>query len=135
MSHNIYQDDTEFSNINIVPFVDVILVVLIIFMVTTPFIVKPSISVKLPTASSAKDSKPSKLTITVKSRGEIYIGKTRVSIGNLKQRVKSLAQQSSETQAIIDSDKSVSHGVFVEVLDQVKRAGVKRLAISTEKNK
>ena len=66
-------NDEPISEINIVPFVDIILVVLIIFMVTTPFIMKPSINVNLPKAGSGEDTTPSELTITIATDGRLLL--------------------------------------------------------------
>ena len=65
-------NDEPIAEINIVPFVDIILVVLIIFMVTTPFIMKPSINIHLPKAASGSDTTPSQLTITIGSGGRPF---------------------------------------------------------------
>ena len=67
-------DDEPISEINIVPFVDIILVVLIIFMVTTPFIMKPSLNVNLPQASTGDETAPSELSISVNTAGENFAG-------------------------------------------------------------
>src|SRR3954468_5864252 len=66
-------NDEPIADINIVPFVDIILVVLIIFMVTTPFIMKPSININLPKAGSGDDTTPSELTVSISADGKVSL--------------------------------------------------------------
>src|SRR5271163_3618083 len=66
-------NDEPIADINIVPFVDIILVTLIIFMVTTPFIMKPSINVNLPKAGSGDDTTPSELSLTITADGHVSL--------------------------------------------------------------
>lgn len=125
--------DEVMSEINVVPLVDVILVVLIIFMVTAPMIMKPSININLPKAGSGEATAPSKLNIVIRSDGNLSLD------GQLAddQHVRNVAEQESKKnpniQAIISADKDVPHGRVVSVLDIVKSGGVKKFAISIEK--
>ena len=73
MGAKIGGDDDAIAEINIVPFVDIILVVLIIFMVTTPFIMKPSINVNLPKAASGEESSPAKLNVSITNDGQLTL--------------------------------------------------------------
>jgi biopolymer transport protein ExbD len=66
-------NDDPIAEINIVPFVDIILVVLIIFMVTTPFIMKPSINIDLPKASSGEETSPSEINIAIAPDGQAHL--------------------------------------------------------------
>lgn len=126
------QDDI-ISEINIVPMVDVILVVLIIFMVTAPMIMKPSISVNLPKSGSGDSTKPSKLNITVDKNGQIQLDGRNVTASEVKTVAQQEYARNQEVQAIIAADKDVSHGQVVSILDIVKAAGVKRFAISIDR--
>ena len=125
-------EEGPIAEINIVPFVDIILVVLIIFMVTTPFIMKPSININLPKAASGSDTTPSQLTITIDSDGETFLnGKATedVEIGNYA--VKAVTEK-PDIQAIISADKDIPHGRVVSVIDIVKTAGIKKFAITID---
>ena len=125
--------DEPIAEINIVPFVDIILVILIIFMVTTPFIMKPSINVDLPEAASGEESAPSNLTITITSKGEVLLNGNPSSPDEVKSFASSAVSEKPDTQAIISADKAVSHGQVVEIIDSVKTAGIKKFAITIEK--
>ncbi len=121
------------SEINVVPLVDVILVVLIIFMVTAPMIMKPSINVNLPKASSGEVTQPSKLNIAIDSSGKIILDGSEVNEERLKLIAAEELAKNPEAQAIISADKDTSHGIVVSVLDMVKNVGIKKFAISIDK--
>jgi biopolymer transport protein ExbD len=125
-------DDLQ-SEINVVPLVDVILVVLIIFMVTAPMIMKPSINVNLPKAASGEATTPSKLNITIESDGSLNLDGRKVQDNEVNTKALEEFQKNPEVQAIISADKDVPHGRVVTVLDLVKSAGVKKFAISIDK--
>lgn len=123
------------AEINIVPFVDIILVILIIFMVTTPFIVKPAINVNLPKAASGDDSAPSKLSLSIASNGDLFLNGAPTTIAQVLSFSEEAAKNNPEVQAIIAADKEVPHGRVVETIDAVKSGGVKRFAITIDQKK
>ena len=125
-------EDEPIAEINIVPFVDIILVILIIFMVTTPFIMKPSIQVNLPQAKSGEDSTPSQLNLAIDAKGQIYLNGEKATIEKLGEVAKDLGSKNPEVQAVIAADKEVPHGQVVEVIDTVKANGIKRFAITID---
>ncbi len=125
--------DDVMAEINVVPLVDVILVVLIIFMVTAPMIMKPSINVNLPKAASGEATVPSKLNITISSDGKLNLDGKPVEDTEVQNAALEEVKKNPEIQAIIAADKDVPHGRVVSVLDIVKGAGVKKFAISIDK--
>lgn len=127
------QNDEIMSEINVVPLVDVILVVLIIFMVTAPMIMKPSINVNLPKAASGEATTPSKLNITIGGDGKLNLDGQMVEDAQVQAKAQEEVAKNPEIQAIISADKDVPHGRVVSVLDIVKGAGVKKFAISIDK--
>ncbi len=125
--------DDVMAEINVVPLVDVILVVLIIFMVTAPMIMKPSINVNLPKAASGEATTPSKLNISIGSDGKLNLDGKNVEDTEVQAAAVAEVKKNPEIQAIISADKDVPHGRVVSVLDVVKGAGVKKFAISIDK--
>ncbi len=125
--------DDVISEINIVPMVDVILVVLIIFMVTAPMIMKPSININLPKAASGEATVPSKLNISISPDGKITLDGKIVDDKEVQAAALVEVKKNPDIQAIISADKDVPHGRVVSVLDIVKGAGVKKFAISIDK--
>lgn len=129
-----YSDDNEaIAEINVVPLVDIILVVLIIFMVTAPMFMKPTINVNLPKAASGEQTAPSKLNIALTPDGRINLNGIFVDEEAIRIRATEEVGKNVEVQAIISADKDVPHGRVVGILDIVKGAGVKKFAISIDK--
>lgn len=127
------QGDEVLSEINVVPLVDVILVVLIIFMVTAPMIMKSSIAVNLPKSGSGDATKPSKLTIAILTSGQLQLDGKNVTESEISEVAKQEFAKNAEVQAIITADKDIAHGKVVSILDIVKASGVKKFAISIDK--
>jgi biopolymer transport protein ExbD len=127
------EEDAEISEINIVPFVDVILVVLIIFMVTTPFIMKPSININLPKAGSGGETTPSELSIGIAANGTLTLNGKVSDEAGIGSYSKELAAKNPETQAIVSADKDVPHGRVVSIIDAIKTGGIKKFAITIDK--
>ncbi|MBK9294275.1 MAG: biopolymer transporter ExbD [Oligoflexia bacterium] len=126
-------DDEPITGINVTPLVDICLVLLIIFMVTTPMIMKPSINVNLPKAASGDQSTPGELSITISKAGEIYANGKRVLEIELKELATNLIASKPEVQAMISADKETPHGTVIGVIDIIKGVGVKKFAISIDK--
>ena len=134
MASRVGGDNEEpISDINIVPFVDIILVVLIIFMVTTPIIMKPSINVNLPQAGSGDETTPSEFSVTIQANGSISLNGKPSTAEELNSYSKEMSAQKADIQAIIAADKDVPHGQVVGVIDAIKSGGVKRFAITIDK--
>lgn len=126
-------NDDPIAEINIVPFVDIILVVLIIFMITTPYIVKPSININLPKAASGEDTTPSQLTISVTADGQALLNGKIATDQEITDFSKKSVAEKPEIQAIISADKEVSHGRVITIIDLVKSAGITKFAITIDK--
>lgn len=133
MGASFNKDDEAIADINITPFVDIILVVLIIFMVTTPIIMNPGIKIQLPKAASGEETKQTKLNVSISKDGKILLNGAVENDNSLGQKVKDLVAKNKEIQAIIAADKDVAHGTVIRVIDIVKSNGVSKFAISTEK--
>jgi biopolymer transport protein ExbD len=121
------------ADINVVPLVDVILVVLIIFMVTAPMFIKPTINVNLPKAVSGDKTTPSKLSLAITADGRINLNGSFVDENTISAKAAEELSKNPDIQAIISADKDVPHGKVIAVLDLVKNVGVKKFAISIEK--
>lgn len=134
MSAKLTGDNEEpIAEINIVPFVDIILVVLIIFMVTAPVLMKPSINVNLPKAGSADKTTPSKLNVTITADGTISLNGKQTTTEALNAYSKDQSTKDPDVEAIIAADKDVTHGKVVSVIDAIKSGGVKKFAITINK--
>jgi biopolymer transport protein TolR len=118
------------SEINMVPFIDVVLVLLIIFMITAP-ILQSGIEVDLPKTTYAKEINERKLVVTVDKNNLIYIGDTPVNIHRLAEQVK--AQMKKPDQSVfLRADESISFGTFAKVIDTLRVAGITNISVVTE---
>lgn len=133
MASKFTSDDDAISDINVTPLVDVVLVLLIVFMVTTPMIMKPSINVNLPKAGSSDQSAPGELNITISKDGQIFANGKQVNEDALKAEATTLLASKPDLQAMISADKDTSHGTVITVIDLIKTVGVKKFAINIEK--
>jgi biopolymer transport protein ExbD len=125
-------DDDVISDINITPFVDIILVVLIIFMVTATYIVAPSIKVTLPDAATGDGTEESSLGLTLAADGTLYLNGEEVNEGKLRMVIREERARSKDVVCLIAADKTVMHGDVVGLIDLVKQEGVARFAINIE---
>ncbi|HPI39896.1 MAG TPA: biopolymer transporter ExbD [Pseudobdellovibrionaceae bacterium] len=125
--------DETISDINIVPLVDIILVVLIIFMVTAPAMINPSVEVDLPSAASGDSTEPSLLNVMITLDGRVFVNNEEVD----EERVRKMAQQefekSKDTQAVISADQGANYGFVIQVIDWIKSTGIKNFAVTTER--
>ncbi len=133
MASQLSGDDEPIASINVTPFVDIILVVLIIFMVTTPIILKPSINVNLPKAASGEQTAPSLLNIVIGPSGNIMLNGANTDETGIAIYVKELVAKNPDAQAVISADKEVPHGKVIAVIDSVKSNGINKFAISIDK--
>ncbi len=128
-------DESIVSEINIVPFVDVILVVLIIFLVISPTFIKPGFKINLPRAETAKTLENVKVILSIDIEGIFYINQKPVKEKELNERLKEMVEKNRDMKAVIAADKDVAHGNVIALIDLVRKAGVKKFAVSIEPGK
>jgi len=117
------------SEINVTPFVDVMLVLLVIFMVTAPLL-QQGIDVNLPQAKG-KDLPPEeRITLVIKKDGIIYVNDTPMSMPAMKQKLSAISKLNPNV--FLKADKDVPYGLVVEVMSDIKEAGIEKLGMITE---
>ncbi len=121
------------SEINVTPFVDVVLVLLVIFMVTAPMLVREQMNVNLPKAQTGDKSASEQIAIVIEKTGQVMIQKKPVSVEQIEAEIKSLMISMPNAQAVISADQEAKHGDVVQVMDLVKKAGLSRFAIQIER--
>lgn len=129
------QDDAEITGINVTPLVDVMLVLLIIFMVTSTYIVQQSIQVQLPKADTGENTpKLKNLAFVVDKSGAIFLDGKPISLEDIASRVaaEKSADPTVQLQALVAADKETPHGFVVGLIDAVRRQGITDLAINVE---
>jgi biopolymer transport protein ExbD len=131
LQHN--DDDRIMSDINIVPLVDIMLVLLITFMMVSTMVDFSAIHVELPQAATAEDATDKSFSIVISKDGDYFIsGEPVSSIDDLKLRIEHQKIQNPQIQAVISADKSVTHGQVIKVLDLIRRLKIAKYAISVE---
>jgi biopolymer transport protein TolR len=124
------------SDINITPFTDVVLVLLIIFMVTTPIITHSALKVQLPKATNVENESDQQITITVDAQGRIIVDGTQVEIKDLTEELTARISIKSNVAVVIKGDKNAKYESVVNVIDIAKLCGAKKFALAVElKNK
>ena len=117
--------------INIVSLIDVVLLMLIFFMLTTSFVATPGLQVKLPKASSDVIKSHERLEVHITKKKQFYLNNSKMSLPELKSALEDKARESKEQVLIINADEMARHGMVVKVMDLAKRAGLENMAIAT----
>jgi len=124
----VYKKHKSFSEINITPMVDVVLVLLIIFMVTTPMLIK-GVKVSLPSAHSGKVKLDKKdIVISINKSGRLFLDKKPITIAKLK----IMLVNDRSKNVIIKADKAVAYGAVIKVIDTLKGINVENVALATK---
>jgi len=124
------------ANMNVVPYIDVMLVLLIIFMITSPLL-SQGVDVNLPSVDKAKTVSPEQskvIIITVNSKGYIFLfdEEEAISLKKMLIRVAALVQLSPESQVLIKGDDQLAYGKVVDVMAQLQAAGVPKVGLMTK---
>jgi biopolymer transport protein TolR len=120
------------SEINVTPFVDVMLVLLIIFMVTAPMMIQ-GLNVDLPEAAAKPlDSEKEHLVITINKEQQVYINDFQVTIESLQDKLLKILQGRKDRDVYLKADKSIPYGIVVQVMAEIKAAGVEQLGMITD---
>ncbi len=117
------------SEINVTPFVDVMLVLLIIFMVTAP-LMKQGLDVDLPKARGKALPAQERITVTVKKDGKLYLNNKVVSIREMRRRLKAISKLNPNL--YLKADRRVPYGKVIKVMAEIKDAGIEKVGLITE---
>jgi biopolymer transport protein ExbD len=117
--------------LELTPLVDVVLMLVIFFMLTTTFVVGTGIKVDLPQGRAVQQPRESDAVITMTKEGRLYYQDERVSLEKLRAALQQTLQQQPGIRLVIKADTQVQHGQVVEVMDMAKRVGIEKLAIAT----
>ncbi len=126
-------DDEPIATINIIPFVDIVLVLLIIFMVTSTAIIRASFAVTLPRAASAGEAVTSTVNVVVTADAKLFLNGEPTTAADLARSVRAEAERSPDLQAVIAADERAKYGEVIGVIDVVKQNGVKTFALNIER--
>ena len=126
--NNIKKNKTM-SQINVTPFVDVMLVLLIVFMITAPLLTV-GVSVDLPKTKAAQlNSNGDPIVVSIKQNGDLYIQERAIDVLNLLPRLRAISQGNKNLRIYVRGDKNVAYGIVLDTIAKIKRSGFKKVAL------
>ena len=123
------------SEINVTPFVDVMLVLLIIFMVTAPLL---TVGVQVDLPETSADTLPEEtepLTLTINAKGEIFIQETKVEYEKIIAKIMAVSNNRTDTRIFVRGDKTINYGRVLEIMGMLSGSGFTKVALISEPNK
>ncbi len=123
------EEEQEFNYINVIPFVDIMLVLLTIVLTTSTFMTTGLLPISLPKASESQGETLKSVIIEIDVDGSIYLNTKPIDLSTLNESIKSF---STTTPVLIRADKNIALQVFVDVLDLVKKSGFEKINLQTE---
>ena len=120
------------SEINVTPFVDVMLVLLIIFMVTAPLL---TVGVQVDLPETSADTLPEEiepLTLTINSKGEVFIQETKIEFNNLIKKILAVSNNRTDTRIYVRGDKTINYGRVLEIMGLLSGSGFTKVALISE---
>jgi biopolymer transport protein TolR len=119
------------AEINVIPLVDVVLVLLVIFMVTAPMLYR-GLDIKLPTSTSNTVTPEERLVLTIERDQKVYVDKDPISVAELEQKLRTAKARNADVSVYLRADRDVPYGTVVQVMDGVKRSGIEKLGMVTD---
>jgi len=123
------------AGINITPFTDVVLVLLVIFMIATPLIIQSGMRVNLPATSTAESQPEKSIVVTIDSAGQVYLGKERVMYDGLRQRLSGMLARQPGSPIVVMADRGIRYDIVIRVLDIARASGARRMSLGVEVRK
>ena len=130
-TNNKGRTQSSLSDINVTPFVDVVLVLLVMFMVTAP-ILQSGIEVNVPKTKTVKEITEERLVITIDKNQRVFLGNDPVNINEIAARLHAKIRDPKGQSIFIRSDENVPFGAFATVMDAVKQTGITNVSIVTQ---
>lgn len=124
--------DIEDSTIDMTPMLDIVFIMLIFFIVTTSFVKESGVSVTRPSASTAQEDKNGNIMVAIKPNGEIWVDKRAVDVRSVRANIEKLKAESPQSGVVIQADTDSRTGILVQVMDQIRLAGVSNISIAAD---
>lgn len=119
------------AEINIIPLVDVVLVLLVIFMVTAPMLYR-GMDINLPKSASNTIKPEIRAVLSIEKDQRLYLDKDQVSVVQLERKLRLLKEEHADVSLYLRADRDVPYGIVVQVMDGVKKAGIEKLGMVTD---
>lgn len=133
MSRHQGRPETDESEINVTPMLDIVFIMLIFFIVSTAFVRETGIDPMRPPAETASDRSRGNVLLAISAGDEIWFDRRRIAINEVRTLVEGVLSESPESSVVIVADELASSGLLVDVLDQVKLAGIVDVAVATRR--
>jgi biopolymer transport protein ExbD len=124
--------EEEDAEIDMTPMLDIVFIMLIFFIVTTVFVKEAGIEVNKPGASQSIMPKNANIFIAITEDGDVWMDKREIDIDSVRANLERLMAEQPSDVLIIQADENTDHGVVIDVMDQIKAAGIDRISIATE---
>lgn len=125
-------EEKEFDYINVIPFIDIMLVLLTIVLTTSTFIARGAIPLELPQASSRESGALKTVSIEIDRRGAVYLNERPISPAKLADEIRSFSRESP---ILIHADRTIALQIFVDVMDVIKNQGFRKISLQTKEKK
>ncbi|KTG23204.1 biopolymer transporter ExbD [Idiomarina sp. WRN-38] len=126
--------EEEDASIDMTPMLDIVFIMLIFFIVTTSFVKEAGIQVNKPEANQANKEPSANIFIAIRDTGEVWMDKRQVDVERVAANLERMLAEQPTDLVVIQADKEAEHGRVVEVMDQVKEAGIDKISIAAENN-
>lgn len=126
------QRNRTMAEINITPLTDVMMVLLVIFMVTTPLIMKANIDINLPKAHVKQETETRHLQIMLTKNGQLYLDGQKIEKTKLRELLDKAMKESKDPSVTVSADEQVAYGEAVKILDIARQAGAEKLVLAAE---
>ena len=126
--------EEEDASIDMTPMLDIVFIMLIFFIVTTSFVKEAGIQVNKPEANQANKEPSANIFIAIRDTGEVWMDKRQVDVERVAANLERMLAEQPTDLVVIQADKKAEHGRVVEVMDQVKEAGIDKISIAAETN-
>lgn len=133
MARSRFQDaGTAEDDVNVTPLLDIVFIMLIFFIVTSTFVKEPGVDVTRPLAETAEARKFASILVAITANDEIWINKEQVALEEVRSVVEQLRRENPKSTAVVQADAKSKSRYLVEVVNQIRNAGVAEIAVSTE---
>ncbi|MGM0525849.1 MAG: ExbD/TolR family protein [Pseudomonadota bacterium] len=126
--------EEEDAAIDMTPMLDIVFIMLIFFIVTTSFVKEAGIQVNKPEANQANKEPSANIFIAIRDTGEVWMDKRQVDVKRVAANLERMLAEQPTDLVVIQADKGAEHGRVVEVMDQIKEAGIDKISIAAENN-
>lgn len=122
----------EETQIDLTPMLDVVFIMLIFFIVTATFVKETGVEFARPVAVTAEQQNTAKIMVGIDANNDIWIDRRRVTMAEVRMRVQQLRAENPQSGAVIQADVSADTGILVRLMDQIRLAGVEKVAVSAK---